>query len=305
MTYQTAQKTGEDVKRPDMLLLDGSEVLQMGSPRHCECNVETIDFKLDILGKMASFRIGVAQGQAGLADIVPLARTFSTKLVLMVLDRLREDGEVVPCRKGCSACCSYLIPLSVPEVFCLREEFLTMPAKHKTAVLQACFDTAKTILDKRLREFGIDELAKKQQLQIGRLSKWYAGFKLSCPFLSDGLCMIYEQRPLACCEHIVTGSAVSCGAEETNEPEVVRMPVSVLEALGQLTAVLESSEIEAVMLPLALPWAQDNIQRSKRTWPAVTMVEHFVAILKAMASENSAVVTSATSENFRHSQIQS
>ena len=44
------------------------------------------------------------------------------------------------------------------------------------------------------------------------------------------------------------------------------------------------------MLPLAFAWAQDNIQRSKRDFPAVMMVERFVEILQAEISPNSTIV---------------
>ena len=69
-----------------------------------------------------------------------------------------------------------------------------------------------------------------------------------------------------------------------NEPDVVKLPVSILECVGQLTAELEQSEVEAIMLPLALPWAQENLGRAERTWPAVTMVERFVEIIKEKKS---------------------
>lgn len=68
------------------------------------------------------------------------------------------------------------------------------------------------------------------------------------------------------------------------------MPVSVLNALAQLAGELEQLDIEAVMLPLAFAWAQDNIQRSKRDFPAVMMVERFVEILQATVSLNSTTV---------------
>jgi hypothetical protein len=61
------------------------------------------------------------------------------------------------------------------------------------------------------------------------------------------------------------------------------MPVSTLKSLGQLTSELEGTSVEAVMLPLALP--------DQRIWPAEMMVERFVEIIKAMASENSTAST--------------
>ncbi|MCX5633243.1 MAG: YkgJ family cysteine cluster protein [Phycisphaerae bacterium] len=240
------------------------------------------------------FHINVAVEKATLADIVPLARKLSTKLAIAFLAGLRGNGQSVPCCKGCCACCSYLIPLSVPEVFRLREELLEMPAENSSRIFQSCLDTAKRILDKKFRTSYLKSFSKSGQPRINQVSKWYGGLELACPFLSDGLCMLYEQRPFACREHIVTGSAVSCQTDHRDEPNVAPMPVSILEVLGQLTAELEQSDIEAVMLPLAFAWAQDNLQRAERTWPAVAMVKRFVEILKLTASKNSAAPVLST-----------
>jgi len=249
-----------------------------------------IGLELDILDEPVNFRIGVAQRHARLADIVPAARVLSTKLTLAVLDKLRKQEKFVPCRKGCSACCNYLIPLSAPEVFRMREEVLAMPENRRVVVFQSCLDAAKKILDDTPEGFDpYSSTTANTPTQVSQLGRWYAALKLPCPFLSDGLCTIYEQRPTACREHIVTGSALLCETEHTDESQLVRMPVSVLEALGQLASDLEGTPIEAVMLPLASPWAQENLQRHKRTWPAVMMVERFIEIVKTMAEENSEV----------------
>lgn len=253
---------------------------------NCLHGAEIISFELDIAGRTECFHINVTAKQATLSDIVPLARRLSTKLTNLFLERLRGDGQFIPCRKGCSACCSYLIPLSVPEVFRLREELLAMPQDKGIRILKSCAVAAKKILDESTKNLTTNKLKENDATQ---LSKWYAGLKLACPLLSDGLCMLYEQRPLACREHIATGSNFFCQPDHKGEPNIVPMPISVLEALGQLTVELENLEIEAVMLPLAFAWAQDNLRRSRRTWPAVTMVEHFVEILEIMASENSAM----------------
>jgi hypothetical protein len=57
---------------------------------------------------------------------------------------------------------------------------------------------------------------------------------------------------------------------------------------------LEQSDIEAVMLPFALPWAQGNLERSERKWPGVIMAERFVEILKTAASRSSAAAVVPT-----------
>jgi Fe-S-cluster containining protein len=159
-------------------------------------------------------------------------------------------------------------------------------------ISQSFLDTAKIILNEKPKIFEVNESAEaSDQTQIIALSKWYASLKLACPFLSNNLCTSYEHRPLACREYIVTGSALLCNNEWSDESQTVQIPISILDCLGQLAAELEQSDIEAVMLPLALPWVQENLERGERTWPAVTMVECFVEILQALNIEQSKAPT--------------
>ena len=254
---------------------------------NCPCDTEAISFELDVAGKTLPFCINVVSKQAALADIVPLARTISTKIALAFLDTLSKKGQFVTCHKRCSTCCSYMIPLSIPEVFRLREELLAMPSDKSSRILKSCTIAAKRTLEKIPRYINTDKPTENNSASMDQLSKWYAGLKMDCPFLSEGLCSVYEQRPLACREHIITGSNFFCQPDNGGEPNVVPMPVSVLEVLGRWTAELENSDIQAVMLPLALPWSQNNLSYAERTWPAKMMVERFIEILKDAAAKNS------------------
>ena len=274
-------------------MVENPPITLLGDPNEANSlcgDAKVIGLELDILGEVVDIRISAAQRQATLADIVPLARTLSTKLVSAVLDRLRKEQKFVPCRKGCSACCNYLIPLSIPEALHMREEVLVMPPNRRRKILQSCLDAARKILDKIPESFDV-HLTTNAPNQVRQFSNWYAALKLPCPFLSGGLCTIYEQRPTACREHLVTDSASLCETERMDEPHVVMMPVRVVEALGQLAGELEGTCVEAVMLPLALPWAQENLQRYQRTWPAAIMAEKFVEIVKTIASDKSSAVT--------------
>jgi Fe-S-cluster containining protein len=270
-------------KPPIITALDESE----GAENIFGGGAEIIGLELDILGEPVHFRMSVVEGQARLADIVPAARVLSNILVQAVLKKLSRDGKFVPCRKGCSACCNYLIPLSVPEVFRLWYEVLSMPPNRGRAIVQSCLEAATKILKYMPENLETNDLTKTNiQIEASRLSRWYSGLELFCPFLSEGLCTIYQQRPMACREHMVTGSALLCEAQSTEESQVIRMPVSIIECLSRLATELEQSDIEVVMLPLALPWVQGNLVRCERKWSAVTMVERFVGIVKEMASTN-------------------
>ena len=90
-----------------------------------------IGLKFDILDESVNFCIGVTHGQASLADIVPLARTISRKITDIAVEKIQTEGGRIPCCKGCSACCHYLVPLSVPEAFRLREDILSRPASQR------------------------------------------------------------------------------------------------------------------------------------------------------------------------------
>jgi len=265
---------------------------QEKAAHHHDSSIKTLTFELDVLGGAATFYVNVIPTSAQLSDLVVPARMLATKLSGLLLDGLRKKGEYVPCRKGCSSCCSYLVPLSIPEVFRLREEVSAMPSDRQRAILQKSLKAAGRILNCTPKDSeGDAAITGNGREELDRLSLWYSGLELPCPFLRNHLCDYYEQRPIACREHMVVGIRSCCGDNSGKEPSVVRIPASILECLGKLTAELEQRDVEAIMLPLALPWAQENLDRSRRTWPAVTMVERFIEILTALHEQKRPVQT--------------
>ena len=170
----------------------------------------------------------------------------------------------------------------MPEVFYLQQQIIQMETKHCTELLQACCDSAEKILDpKALQKYRLN-----QEIDILEVSNWYSELGLSCPFLLNGSCRIYEQRPLACREHMVISSS-SCKDSNDSETKIVSLPVSILEVLGRLSADLEETNIEAVILSLALTCIDEAyIQRSQKTWPAISMAKHFVQLLDKMSQAN-------------------
>ena len=112
-------------KNEPIRVLSGS---QKGSEVGSE--FEVIGLEFEILDEPIRLCAAVSDGHARLSDIVPLARALSTEVALLMLGKLAGEQEYVPCCKGCSACCNYLIPVSVPEAFRMREELLQMPPKR-------------------------------------------------------------------------------------------------------------------------------------------------------------------------------
>jgi len=264
----------------------------MGVGDTYSCATEVIGLELDILGKEVNFCVRVGKGQARLADIVPLARMLCAEITDVVLEGIRNDGGRIPCCKGCSACCGHLVPLSVPEALRLKEEISAAPAYRRESMSRACLLAARRILSQEPPKPFMGEIAEAlppSPLDINLVSDWYGNLRLPCPFLYNGVCTIYEQRPLACREYFVKGSAKACRGQR-GVAEVVEMPVQLPNALAQLASELEGISVEAVILPLTTVWCEDNPARAERTWPAAMMVRRFVEIVKAMAREDSTAV---------------
>ncbi|MBC8379498.1 MAG: YkgJ family cysteine cluster protein [Planctomycetes bacterium] len=249
---------------------------------------EIIDRDVVIAETPIHFHIVIANECLRLSDIVPLARTTCDTLLNSVICRLIKNERHIPCHKGCAACCSYLVPLSTPEVFRMQDEFSLMPADDRIPLLESCIHTAHQILNRNRMEFETNESSGLKEI-----SEWYAGLQIKCPFLSNGICLIYEHRPLACREHFVTSSSDHCKSESTYNPQVVRLPISIAEVLGEFSAKLEQSETEAVMLPLAFIGTDAVIERSKQTWDTVAMVNLFLDVLEQTAVKNSEMLTEA------------
>ncbi len=250
---------------------------------------KVIGLELYILGETLNFRVGIGKDRAKLADIVPLARTICTSITDVVVKRARSDGARIPCSKGCSPCCSrYLVPLSVPEALRFKEDISMLSAHRRESIWKSCLLSARLILNQKppkpfMRK--ADAVSPASPVDLNLVSNWYMSLKLRCPFLYNHTCSIYDQRPLACREHFVTGSVRACRGQR-GVAEVIEMPVQMPNVLGQLASELEDTPAEAVILPLALVWCEENLERAERTWPAAVMVERFVEIVKTMARRN-------------------
>jgi Fe-S-cluster containining protein len=243
----------------------------------------TIPFKLDILGHELRLCFAVTTPRVRLPDLVNPARALCTKITRIVLEQLGLSGQPVPCRKGCAACCKYLVPLSVPEALAVVEETSRLPQPRRSILIDACIDSAAKVLAHCRDLPDAESLAapKGRDKAVSATADWYSALSLTCPFLVDAACTIYPTRPLACREHFVAGSASLCADLLCDDDSVVPMPVSILNTLVELTARLEQSSLETVMLPLAYAWAEQNAHRAARTWLATFVVETFIELLTA------------------------
>lgn len=228
-------------------------------------------------------------GPARLSDIVPLARALADRIIASARGRLERDGTPVPCRVGCDACCRYLVPISVPEAFRLREEVFALPASERHEVIEHFISASQQVLNAAPPDVG-DYAHSPGRFgegdRLGRIAHWYTSLGVGCPLLHEAACSVYPQRPLVCREYLVTCSPAECRRPEAAGACSVRLPASVAESLAQLAAEVEGTDPEAVILPLALLWTQENRDRGERTWPAGELVSRLGDILARTSADS-------------------
>ncbi|HOD83173.1 MAG: hypothetical protein BWX88_05238 [Planctomycetes bacterium ADurb.Bin126] len=230
----------------------------------------------------------VADEPARLSQLVPLARAASDDATRTACDRSRREGRTVSCLKGCSPCCHYLVPVSGPEAFALLEDIQDLDAGTRDHLVGSFVRVAQTVLQSELPSLE----AAPGETTAGLLGQWSARINQPCPLLHGApearRCRLYSRRPLACREHIVTTKPELCGGFQPGAGRVRPRGVSMVEALSQLAAELEDTDVEAILLPLAPAWALANLDRGQRTWPAPYLVRRLLAIAREQAQAGTA-----------------
>jgi len=247
---------------------------------------------IPVAGTMVRLDIRLMRERVTLADLVPLAYEVCDAITEAALGA-HPQRRSVPCCKGCSVCCSRcLVPISPPEAFYLAQCIRREPPSKRDMTELALLGAARRILKSAPPETVSCPISGGRAVDAGQLlvvSRWYESLKVACPFLHFGCCSIYEQRPLACRQYYVCGSADGCSGRP-GAAEPVKFPVSMVDVLVRLAAELEGTAPEAIILPLAPAWVAIDPARGRRTWPARTAVAAMIRIITEMAE----VATAAT-----------
>lgn len=110
----------------------------------------------------------------------------------------------ISCKKGCSACCRMPVDSSVQEALLIVDRFPDV-VRDVLPEIEAQGDFFDKLCDEQA-----DWTSLEGQHAIA--SAWWKEDR-RCAFLRDGLCSIYEARPLACRNYHVVSDPAKCGAE--------------------------------------------------------------------------------------------
>jgi Fe-S-cluster containining protein len=208
--------------------------------------------------------------------IVPLMRRLGEEAHALEEAKVLEEGLTRSCQKGCAACCRMLVPLSPPEVFALREFVRSLPSEQQ-ARIAARLAQAKSVLLTHGLWHQLVELSESSQTPddgtLEPINQAYYALRMSCPFLEDDLCSIYEERPAACRELLVVSPAELCQDIAKNPVKPIPVPIRIGPVLGLLWGELTNTPSRLIPLPIAFDWAEQHQIENHKTWQGTQLLD--------------------------------
>jgi Fe-S-cluster containining protein len=237
---------------------------------------ERFDIVLNTPAGELSSALNVPTGFVPVTAIVPAMRRLGEEAERLEERRAAEAGRTISCRMGCAACCRMLVPVSPPEAFALKEYVDNLPADRRHHIARRLTETKH-----RLEEHGLlDQLSAVAEGTEARsdedfepLNRAYYSLRMPCPFLEQEMCSIYEARPAACRELLVTSPAEWCQDLVHNPVQAIPVPIRMGSALGLLWAELTQSAPRLVPLPIAIDWAERHQTENQPRWQGTTLLD--------------------------------
>ncbi len=112
---------------------------------------------------------------------------------------LQAGGSALSCRGGCSACCRGLFDITLLDAFLLKNAFASLPQAIQTEVLTQCHLRLQQLQQRwpyLSHPYLLNNLPEDDWTEMPEDDE------TPCPLLdADGLCMVYNSRPMTCRLH--------------------------------------------------------------------------------------------------------
>lgn len=238
--------------------------------------VERFDIVLNTPAGQLSSVLDVPTGFVPVTAIVPALRRLGEEAERLEERRAAESGKTISCRMGCAACCRMLVPLSPPEAFALKEYVDNLPVDRRRHIARRLSETKHQLEEHGLLEqlSAVSEGTEaRSDEEFEPLNRAYYALRIPCPFLEEEMCSIYEARPAACRELLVTSPAEWCQDLVHNPVQPISVPIRMGSALGLLWGELTQSVPRLVPLPIAIDWAERHQEDNQPRWQGTTLLD--------------------------------
>lgn len=228
--------------------------------------------------------------------IVPLGRQLAAQAQQLEVDLVERAGQKVSCREGCAACCRMLVPLSAPEVFHVQDAVRRLPDEIRARVHERLAQTKTALtgagLVTKLRALGEAD-RPMTDAELEPINHAYYALRLPCPLLEAEHCVIYDDRPSACRELLVTSPPELCNDMEHNAVQPIPAGLRLSTALGLLWAGMRQEAPRLIPLPIALDWAAQHDAERSSGGKGTAVLEIFLDKLWRLLSQEFAARPSA------------
>ncbi len=218
-----------------------------------------VELSIEGEGLRLAGRVTVPEGATRAGELLPVVRALADGVVAETCRAVEAAGERISCTKGCGACCRNLVAISEVEARRLREVVDALPPARRAAVL-ARFRDARARLEAASLLGALQATERLTDEEYGRLVGDYFRQGIACPFLEDESCSIYEERPIACREFLVTSPPEFCARAGSEGVRRVELPVRVFNAIARWQGPSDHVEERWVPLILATEWAAEHAE---------------------------------------------
>jgi Fe-S-cluster containining protein len=209
-------------------------------------------------GGTVHVEMDVPVGEVSMRSLLPALRTTADAFVAYGAELSAMEGRPVSCAKGCGACCRQLVPLAHAEARRIATLLEELAEPRRAEVLER-FATALRRVEQAGLLPALDGRVKWESGESTGIGLEYFRLGIACPFLEDESCSIYEERPIACREYLVTSAPAHCSAPTAESVEPVPLPTRVWAAMAREEKGLADGE-PAPCVPLVLVprWAAER-----------------------------------------------
>jgi Fe-S-cluster containining protein len=232
-------------------------------------------------GKPVAIEARVPGGSVRLDELLPALHKIDDRLIEAAIAGVEARGERVSCAKGCSACCrAQPVPITPPEALALSRLVERLPEPRRSAVRSA-FATAV----ERLRAADLYNAYMRREPNLTRegaraVARRYIALALTCPFLEQDVCSIYNDRPFVCRQYHVTSPPDLCTEPLDKPVKPVDMPATFATAMLAASESISGRKQYTIPLVLALEYAAANDIELTQTCDARTTFKRVVYSLK-------------------------
>lgn len=248
-------------------------------PRMDASHSERFDISLKTPAGELSTSIEVPTRLIPITAIVPLTRRLGEEATALEEAQIQDAGQHISCQKGCAACCRMLVPVSPPEAFALKTMVDALPVERRTILLNKLHSARarleETGLLTRLRAL-LERDTPLTDEDMEPINRDYYALRMACPFLEDEACSIYEDRPAACRELLVTTPADLCEDLINNPVHPLPAPMRVGTVLALLWSELKGTAPTLIPLPMALDWAETHAVEGHGMWRGTQLLEQML-----------------------------